>query len=142
MYSGSGFGCVFVFQAEDGIRELVRSRGLGDVYKRQQQFRGGRGGGRALVGDHVGNTEVHFVPDGGDDGQFAGGDSPGDYFFVEGPEILDRAAASGQDDGLEAQGPRAPVEGQERPRHLGGRPPPLDPPLNLNSIVTQQTRRG
>ena len=29
-------GCgVFVFQAEDGIRDLVRSRGLGDVYKRQ-----------------------------------------------------------------------------------------------------------
>ena len=25
----------FFFQAEDGIRELVRSRGLGDVYKRQ-----------------------------------------------------------------------------------------------------------
>jgi len=23
------------FQAEDGIRDLVRSRGLGDVYKRQ-----------------------------------------------------------------------------------------------------------
>ena len=29
--------CVYVFfvQAEDGIRDLVRSRGLGDVYKRQ-----------------------------------------------------------------------------------------------------------
>ncbi len=30
--------CVFVFlffQAEDGVRDLVRSRGLGDVYKRQ-----------------------------------------------------------------------------------------------------------
>ena len=26
---------VFFFQAEDGIRYLVRSRGLGDVYKRQ-----------------------------------------------------------------------------------------------------------
>ena len=26
--------CLF-FQAEDGIRDLVRSRGLGDVYKRQ-----------------------------------------------------------------------------------------------------------
>ena len=26
----------FFFQAEDGIRDLVRSRGLGDVYKRQQ----------------------------------------------------------------------------------------------------------
>ena len=28
--------CFFV-QAEDGIRDLVRSRGLGDVYKRQTQ---------------------------------------------------------------------------------------------------------
>ena len=32
------------FQAEDGIRDLVRSRGLGDVYKRQ-------GHGCALIGD-------------------------------------------------------------------------------------------
>ena len=31
---GSNF-CVCFFQAEDGIRDLVRSRGLGDVYKRQ-----------------------------------------------------------------------------------------------------------
>ena len=28
-------GVVF-FQAEDGIRDVVRSRGLGDVYKRQE----------------------------------------------------------------------------------------------------------
>ena len=28
-------GFVLFFQAEDGIRDLVRSRGLGDVYKRQ-----------------------------------------------------------------------------------------------------------
>ncbi len=28
------YGIVFFFQAEDGIRYLVRSRGLGDVYKR------------------------------------------------------------------------------------------------------------
>ena len=27
----------FFFQAEDGIRDLVRSRGLGDVYKRQRE---------------------------------------------------------------------------------------------------------
>ena len=38
---------VFFFQAEDGIRDLVRSRGLGDVYKRQPlartvALRGGR----------------------------------------------------------------------------------------------------
>mgnify|MGYP003381632231 CR=1 FL=1 len=29
---------VFFFQAEDGIRDLVRSRGLGDVYKRQGEI--------------------------------------------------------------------------------------------------------
>ena len=29
------FFLLFFFQAEDGIRDLVRSRGLGDVYKRQ-----------------------------------------------------------------------------------------------------------
>ena len=37
--------CGVVFcQAEDGIRDLVRSRGLGDVYKRQVEnaFRGSR----------------------------------------------------------------------------------------------------
>ena len=28
----------FFFQAEDGIRDLVRSRGLGDVYKRQLYY--------------------------------------------------------------------------------------------------------
>ena len=40
------FFCVFFcFQAEDGIRDLVRSRGLGDVYKRQG--RSGSAGGVA-----------------------------------------------------------------------------------------------
>ena len=29
------YGVFLFFQAEDGIRYLVRSRGLGDVYKRQ-----------------------------------------------------------------------------------------------------------
>ena len=29
---------MFCFQAEDGIRDLVRSRGLGDVYKRQSHW--------------------------------------------------------------------------------------------------------
>ena len=44
------FFIIFFFQAEDGIRDLVRSRGLGDVYKRQTRNlrarveRGGRTG--------------------------------------------------------------------------------------------------
>ena len=34
------FSGLFFFQAEDGIRDLVRSRGLGDVYKRQERYEG------------------------------------------------------------------------------------------------------
>ena len=37
---------IFVFQAEDGIRDLVRSRGLGDVYKRQPSTRVYRDNGK------------------------------------------------------------------------------------------------
>ena len=29
---------IFFFQAEDGIRDVERSRGLGDVYKRQAKY--------------------------------------------------------------------------------------------------------
>ena len=56
----------FFFQAEDGIRDLVRSRGLGDVYKRQArnifalgsfdeaaQNRIGIRIGHAILGRHV-----------------------------------------------------------------------------------------
>ena len=35
-YPNLNFWCFLFFQAEDGIRDLVRSRGLGDVYKRQE----------------------------------------------------------------------------------------------------------
>ena len=35
MYFFFFFSVFFFVQAEDGIRDLVRSRGLGDVYKRQ-----------------------------------------------------------------------------------------------------------
>ena len=38
-YSCCSLVFVFLFQAEDGIRYLVRSRGLGDVYKRQEERR-------------------------------------------------------------------------------------------------------
>ena len=36
------YRCIFFFQAEDGIRNLVRSRGLGDVYKRQSYLSGAK----------------------------------------------------------------------------------------------------
>ena len=54
------FFVFFFFQAEDGIRDLVRSRGLGDVYKRQVGEQGIDHDIRA--GFHaVGHWRGHFV---------------------------------------------------------------------------------
>ena len=47
-----GTSVLFVFQAEDGIRYLVRSRGLGDVYKRQRLVGDVRDCGRGWVLPH------------------------------------------------------------------------------------------
>ena len=41
---------IFFFQAEDDIRDLVRSRGLGDVYKGQGSGSGRPGGSSWLPG--------------------------------------------------------------------------------------------
>ena len=55
-----GRGVLFFFQAEDGIRDLVRSRGLGDVYKRQPRPRSARlaGAGRRQPGGRHGGRPV------------------------------------------------------------------------------------
>ena len=60
--------CFFFFQAEDGIRDLVRSRGLGDVYKRQLllgeqpgdviDLVDQHGGGALQIGGAVGEAEL------------------------------------------------------------------------------------
>ena len=49
----------FLFQAEDGIRDLERSRGLGELYKRQVLW--GEGGGVARVVDVVGDAGLRVV---------------------------------------------------------------------------------
>ena len=58
--------CVFFFfQAEDGIRDLVRSRGLGDVYKRQPVCANAPNGGQ--VHSHHWSSPSHSGDD--DDGR-------------------------------------------------------------------------
>ena len=44
----------FFFQAEDGIRDLVRSRGLGDVYKRQDIH-------TAVISDNMDAVKQHIA---------------------------------------------------------------------------------
>ena len=56
----------FFFQAEDGIRDLVRSRGLGDVYKRQLQgFASAGAGDRLLIFAAVAGTLAGALSAGG-----------------------------------------------------------------------------
>ena len=51
----------FFFQAEDGIRDLVRSRGLGDVYKRQGYDSHGRGKNREQITTKARKMEQVFA---------------------------------------------------------------------------------
>jgi len=60
----------------------------------RQQFRRGRGRRRAHVGDQVRDREVGLVAHGGDHGQPARVDRARDHFLVEGPQVLERAAAA------------------------------------------------
>ena len=53
---------VFVFQAEDGIRDLVRSRGLGDVYKRQMVLSVTSPGFAGTGNANTGFVRVTLVP--------------------------------------------------------------------------------
>jgi len=84
-----------------GAIKTVRLLGevLGDFVLRLGDELGGGGRGRsAEVGGEVGDGEVGFVADGGDDGEFAGGNRTGDALAVEGSEIFKRTAAAGEDD--------------------------------------------
>ena len=51
----------FFFQAEDGIRDAQESRGLGDVYKRQDHGHSNVRGqpGHTLAGDREGDQAHH-----------------------------------------------------------------------------------
>ena len=54
----------FFFQAEDGIRDLVRSRGLGDVYKRQVLAKAGTNAGanhRVIFNDQDAHRELRLI---------------------------------------------------------------------------------
>ena len=68
----------------------------------------GRGRGRRgpEVGDEIGDGEVDLVADGRDDGHGRAGDGPGHGLLVEGPQVLDGAAAAADDEDLDT-GPAA-----------------------------------
>ena len=78
---------------------LLVGQVLGDlVLGFGDELGGGGGRGGAEVGGEVGDGEVGFVADGGDNGELAGDDGAGNAFGVEGGKVFKRAAAAGEDD--------------------------------------------
>src|SRR5579885_1529998 len=85
-----------VLISNDLVEQLISSA--------NHELGGGGGRWRAQIGDEIRDSEVCLVADRGDDRRLTGGDGPGDRFFIEGPEILERSAAARQDDDLGPSG--------------------------------------
>ena len=64
---------------------------------RHDDLGGGRRGGRADVGREVGQRDIDLVADAADHRHRVGHDGPHDPLVVERPEVLERAAAAGED---------------------------------------------
>ncbi len=81
---------------------LLASQELGNlVLCLGNQLSGGRRRGSAQVGHKVGDGEVGFMADRGYDGQAARSNGAGHALAVEGGQIFERSAPSGQDDGVD-----------------------------------------
>jgi len=90
----------------DGAIEPVGLVGevLGDlVLDLGDELSGGGGRGGAEVGDKVGDGEVGFMADGGNDGEGGCGDGASDALGVEGGEVFKRSAAAGEDDDVDVE---------------------------------------
>ena len=84
----------FFFQAEDGIRDLVRSRGLGDVYKRQHR------------GDHRDADQDHGRQGGANRGFDRPGLAGGDAFGELGACLLYTSDAADERSSVDLGGRR------------------------------------
>lgn len=69
---------------------------------RHQKLGRRRRGGGAYIGDKVGNGEVNLVANGADNRQRAGKNGARYSLIVKGPQIFNRAAATGENQSVEA----------------------------------------
>src|ERR1700730_5996370 len=104
-------------QALRGARQDLEAR----VAIGHHQLRGARGGGGGRISREVRDGEVDLVPDPRDHGQAARAYGARDPFVVERPQILERAAAAGEDQPLALGARRGALQRRDQRRH-GGRP--------------------
>ena len=88
-------------RAPQGLGEppaLAAERGQKLGRGRRDRLRGGGGGARPPVGNHVADCRVGFVADPGDDRHAARRNRPSEAFVVEGHQVLVRTAAADEQD--------------------------------------------
>ena len=83
-----------VAQRLDALARAAATRSSTSCARGDRQFGGGRRRGRAQVGHEIGDGDVGFVAHGRNHRHGAGGDGARHGFFVEGPEVFERAAAA------------------------------------------------
>ena len=91
--------------AQGALQALVLGLQLaqGLIARCADQLGSGGRRGCAQVGDEIGDAEIGLVPHPADHRHRAGGDGAGQGLVVEGPQILDRAAAAHQQDDVDGR---------------------------------------
>ena len=105
--------------ASDRVRRIARRRSVQSAASEAIQSARGGGGqfggsgrrGGAHVGAEVGDGEVGLVADAGDDRHAAADDRARHHFFVEAPQVFDRAAAAAHQQHVDFGAPRGAVDG-------------------------------
>ncbi len=82
----------------DQLPLIIGDVALEFLARAQDDLGRGRRSGRAHVRDEIGDREVGFVAHAGDHGNRRRGDGPRDDFFVERPQVFERAAAARDDE--------------------------------------------
>ena len=109
-----------------------------------QQFRRGRWRRRAQVGGEVGEAEIGFMADRGDDRHRRGGDRAHQMLVVERPQVLERAAAAGQQQHVVAAAGRCAPQHRRDLRRRASRPAPAPAgcrPAATDSVAPARSAR-
>jgi len=91
---------VAVKLVQDGAKQLVAvaCQGSLELFEaRDHPLRRCGGSRRPQIGDEVGDGDVDFMTDRGDDRDLRGRYGPGDNFLIERPQVLDTAPSASDD---------------------------------------------
>ena len=123
------------YEKKQAIRQVIDLPGQ-LLRRRHEAHRGLGGRGGPEIGDELDDGGVGFVADGGDEGNGAGEGRVCDLSLIERPKILERPAAPGHEDGIDAKPRVMPVHPPDGPCDI------VRGPLALHEHVDDQQGHG